>query len=328
MGRVLVVACLLAGCTTERAADVHWVPSDGLVIDGADATLTFPLTRLLGSTPYVVALDNDGSSSVDFEADGGFGSFKWGPIHNVKVSAGAQLRIDLEFTPQKSQPVDELVVFANEQPFRLHLQGEGDLPTCDLPTDIDGGVGRRYGANPRVLRVNNGSRTTSTPEFIRQNELEVVPGKAEVDAGQHVDFTVRWTPTELGPYAGFIQGTASKECPLRVVRLTGVVLEESFTFDPVSIDCGSVSVNSSVSHEVRFTNRTGDALHITDAGFTGGTAFSVTPTELTVESEQQGVLTVTCSPTTQGRSNGSLLMATDFFSLPELRIPVAVTGVP
>lgn len=337
----LLLTLLLAGCdcgqpAQRQYADLRWLPSDRLVVDGDEAVLD------LGSIPFgttqtaTATLQNAGaaSSTATITASES-GPFTWAASEH-SVPSGERLDLQLELAlPEEDVDARDISatmrvaltggVKPGESTERtLTVRARGYRFQCELPDELDFGLVRVGERATRSISFANTSDGFVSP-VVLPNENAAFEWSATTEPigpRRARDLDVTFAPTNAGEHLGMLHAIGGPGCPQQAIRLKGRAVGRWLEWQPSIIECGWVLRDEVRSRSLTFTNHARDAIALSEAVVVGNARVVNWPDR--VEAGQSVVTTVECQPTELGAQSATIQFEDDVDGA--AAIPVTMSG--
>jgi hypothetical protein len=136
-------------------------------------------------------------------------------------------------------------------------------------------------------------------------------------AGQTATFNIAFTPTTTGSVTGSLSVVSNATNSPATVSLSGTGVSLLLAASPASLSFGNVTVGSSKSQTVTFTNSGTASVTVSQANLTGsGFSTSGLSLPLTLNAGQTATFNVAFAPTTTGSVTGSLSVVSNATNSP------------
>lgn len=320
LGNLLLSALLLttlAGCecgppVQRQYADIRWLPSDRLVVDGDEAVLDF------GSIPFgttqtaSATLQNAGlgrgtvtvasEPSAPFAWDSSTTSLSRAEAHDLSITAAlpAEETLSRDMSARLLIDVADGVAPGESNQRTLVVRARGFRFNCELPDEIDFGLVRVGEHAQRPLEFANSSDGVVQPVLLPNQNMAFnwQTPLAPVGPRSSLSVEITFTPMEPGEALGTLRAIGGPGCPEQAIRLKGRAVQRWLEWQPTTIDCGWVLRDETRRTTLTFTNHSTQTVTLSSPQVTGPASVLDWPT--TISSGESTAVSVDCRPTELG----------------------------
>ena len=343
VGRIIfdVVACFACSLSLVSCAVTSKGPSPATnpSISITPSLVSFGDVKIKTQTSQTLRLSNTGTTDIGISQAtlSGTGFSMSGLTAPLTVAAGMSMNFTVSFQPTTTGAASGSISIssnASSTPLTISLTGTGVTTSTTAisvtPAVVSfGNMTVKTSASQTVKLSNTGSadlaisQATLTGTGFGMSGLSV---PLTVAVGATMNFTVSFQPTTTGAASGSISISSNAgNSPLSIpLTGTGVAAILTLSANPASLAFGNVTVGTTATQNVQFTNTGNAAVDIAAVSATG-TGFSVTGGSNTILAPNQSVtVTLSFNPQTAVQLSGNLSVLSNASAL---NIPLSGTGI-
>jgi len=294
----------------------------GSVVDGQTKSQSFTLTNTGSASLTITQLTMTGSAYTVS-----------GLALPATISAGSSTTLSVLFAPTTAGSLTgtlSITSNAPNSPTTVSLSGTGTAGTVSLtanPTSVSfTGINAGSSSTKSVTLTNSGN-TSVTVSQVTVNAKDFsasgITTPLALAAGQTATLNVAFAPSASETITGNVT-VATSQGASAVIAVSGVGVQPALTVTPASASFGNVTVGTSSTQTMQFTNSGTGTLTITQVSVTG-TGFSAGTLTLPVSlnAGQSTTFNLQFAPTSTGSATGS---ATIVSNAPNSPTTVALSG--
>jgi hypothetical protein len=285
----------------------------------------------IGSTgsPQTVLLRNMGSAALAISSITAAGDFAESDNCGVSVQAAGNCSVSVTFSPTAAglrNGTIQISDSAQGSPHVIALSGFANGATATFsPTSVTfptTPVGSSSAAQS-VSLSNLGNATLNVSNIQVSGDFSQVNTCGAVVAGSSCTIMVSFLPTAAGNRTGTLVVNDNAAGSFQAIPLSGTGTQAIAILSPAAVTFGPTALGtSSIVQSVTLANSGNAVLHVAAVQTTGD--FSQTNTCGTVPAGASCVINIMFTPTAAGNRSGTLVVADDAFSNPQ--IPLAGSG--